>query len=94
MLAPGTYQGDLYAANVRGEPGRPILIAAADPARPPVIEGGGNGIQLSDPAHLELRGLQFRSATGNGRKAATTHRATTAADPRVDRVAVRLELRR
>jgi hypothetical protein len=31
-----------------------------------VIQGGGNGIQLSDPAYLELRGITFTGATGNG----------------------------
>jgi hypothetical protein len=66
LLAPGRYQGGLYVDNLQGSPGRPILLAAADPKQPPVIEGGGNGIQLSDPAYLELRGITFTGATGNG----------------------------
>lgn len=66
LLAPGRYQGGIYAANVRGAPGQRILVAAADPKQPPVIEGGANGIHLSDPAYLELRGITFTGATGNG----------------------------
>jgi parallel beta helix pectate lyase-like protein len=66
LLAPGTYRGGLYMENVRGAAGRPIVVAAADPAHPPVILGGETGIQLSDPAYLELRGLTFTEATGNG----------------------------
>lgn len=66
LLAPGRYRGGLYAANVQGAPGRPIVVAAADPKQPPVIEGGANGIQLSDAAYLELRGITFTGATGNG----------------------------
>lgn len=66
LLAPGRYPGGFYFANLRGEPGLPIVMAAADPNNPPVIEGGGNGLQLSDPSWIELHNLVFTGATGNG----------------------------
>ena len=66
LLAPGEYAGGFFFANLRGAPGRPIVIAGADPKRPPVIRGTATGMQLSDPAHLELRDLVFRGATNNG----------------------------
>jgi hypothetical protein len=66
LLAPGTYPGGFYFTNLRGAAGRPIVIAAADPQDPPVIQGGGNGIQLSDPEYVELHNLVFTGATGNG----------------------------
>jgi len=65
-ISPGTYQGGLGAQGLRGEPGRPIVLTAADPERPPVIEGGGAGLHLSGPAHLELRRLVFSRLRGNG----------------------------
>ena len=65
-IAPGTYRGGLSARGLRGEPGRPIILRAADPERPPVIEGGGSGLHLSDPAHVELHDLVVTGAEGNG----------------------------
>lgn len=66
LLAPGSYSGGFYFANLRGEPDRPILIAAADSRDRPVIRGGSNGLHLVDPAWLELQDLDFAGATGNG----------------------------
>lgn len=66
LLAPGIYPGGFFFANLRGETNLPIVLAAADPQNPPVIRGGANGIQLSDPAWVELHHLTFTGATGNG----------------------------
>lgn len=66
LLAPGDYLGGLYFANLRGQSNRPIVIAAADPSRPPVIKGGRVGIHLSDPGHVELHYLTICDWTGNG----------------------------
>lgn len=66
LLASGDYPGGMSFKNVQGMPGKPIVIAAANPARPPRIVGGGNNIQLSDVAHLELRDLLLTGGTGNG----------------------------
>jgi hypothetical protein len=65
-IAPGTYAGGLHVTGLSGAPGRPVVLEAADPADPPRFRGGANGIQLSDPAHVELRDLVFEGATGNG----------------------------
>ncbi len=66
LVAPGTYAGGLVQAGLRGTAAEPIVIAGADTARPPVIEGGASGLQLSSPEHVELRDLVLRGATGNG----------------------------
>lgn len=66
LLAPGEYRGGFYFRNLRGEPGRSIVLGAADPRRPPVIRGGGTGLQLSSPAHVTLQNLILVGATGNG----------------------------
>ncbi|MGC9317595.1 MAG: right-handed parallel beta-helix repeat-containing protein [Armatimonadota bacterium] len=66
MLRPGTYEGGIYLQNVQGAVDRPIIIAAEDPKSPPVIVGGGSGLQLSEAAHVELRDLVLRGASGNG----------------------------
>jgi hypothetical protein len=65
-IAPGHYRGGISARWLRGEPGRPIVLAAADPGRPPVFEGGDFGWHLSDPAHIELHDLAVANVRGNG----------------------------
>jgi len=65
-VAAGDYAGGLEFARLRGEAGRPIVIAGADPKRPPRFVGGGCGLHLVDPRFVELQDLQFERATGNG----------------------------
>jgi hypothetical protein len=65
-IAPGNYRGGFSARGLRGEPGRPIVLAAADPERPPVFDGGDFGWHLSGPAHIELRDLAIANVRGNG----------------------------
>jgi hypothetical protein len=65
-LLPGVYGGDNFFGDIRGEPGRPIVIAAANPADKPVFQGGGQAMQFADPAYLELRDLVVQGATANG----------------------------
>ncbi|MBL9213111.1 MAG: right-handed parallel beta-helix repeat-containing protein [Opitutaceae bacterium] len=66
LLAGGTYRGGFHFVDLRGEAGRPIVIAAADPAHPPVFTDGNNGLHLSNPAHVELSGLTFTKLAHNG----------------------------
>ena len=65
-IAAGEYPGGLYLENVRGAKGRPVVIAGADPKRPPVFKGGNDGIHFSNVEHLELRDLVIEGASGNG----------------------------
>jgi len=66
LVAPGEYPGGFYFSDLKGQPGKPVVIAAADPERPPVIKGSGEGMHLTDPAYVELHHLTFVGATGNG----------------------------
>lgn len=66
LVAPGTYRGGFHFVNLRGEAERPIVIAAADPAQPPVFTEGNNGLHLSNPAYLELQHLTFTKLAQNG----------------------------
>jgi hypothetical protein len=65
-IAPGIYRGGISARGPRGEPGRPIILAAADSVRPPVFEGGNSGLHLSNSAYVELHGLVVAQVRGNG----------------------------
>lgn len=65
-LAAGTYHGGMSQAKLAGTADAPIVIAAADPDYPPIIDGGGAGLQLDSPAYVVLSDLVFTGATGNG----------------------------
>lgn len=65
-IAPGEYPGGLYFTGLRGEPGRPIVLAGADPAKPPRFVGGANALHLVNPFHVELHDLHFTGCTDNG----------------------------
>ncbi|MGC4043055.1 MAG: right-handed parallel beta-helix repeat-containing protein [Armatimonas sp.] len=81
-LTPGEFASGLFVNNIQGAAGKPIVIEAADPKRPPVFRGRGNGMQLSEVAYLELRNLHFLGATDNGlniddgKKFGSTHHIT------------------
>jgi len=66
LLAPGQYPGGFHFANLRGDTKKSIVIAAADPAHPPVIQGGAGGLHLSKPAFVELHDLVISNVTVNG----------------------------
>ncbi len=66
LLEPGVYAGGFHFSNLHGESNAPIVIAAADPARPPMFQGGGVAMQLSRPAFLELSDLVVTNMSGNG----------------------------
>lgn len=66
LIEAGEYPGGFYFVNLRGEPGKPIVLAAADPQSPPLFRGGGEGMHLVDPAYVELHHLAFLGASSNG----------------------------
>ncbi|HEX6971250.1 MAG TPA: right-handed parallel beta-helix repeat-containing protein, partial [Limnochordia bacterium] len=66
LVAPGQYAGGFYFEDLRGEPGRPVVIAAENPFDPPVFRGGTEGMHLVNPAYVELRHLTFVGARANG----------------------------
>jgi fibronectin type 3 domain-containing protein len=66
LLQPGTYQGGIYLQNIQGTAAAPIVIAAADPTRKPVILGGDTNLQIADAAYLVLRDLVMAGGALNG----------------------------
>jgi hypothetical protein len=66
LLAGGNYGAGFHFSNVRGEEGKPIVIAAADPQQPPVFRDGNAGMHFSNPAYVELHDLVFTKLAHNG----------------------------
>jgi hypothetical protein len=65
LIHAGTYPGGLYFENLKGTASQWITIKNA-PGETVIFEGGGNAVQLTDPAYLHWRGLVFQHQTGNG----------------------------
>ncbi|HJZ60442.1 MAG TPA: right-handed parallel beta-helix repeat-containing protein [Gemmataceae bacterium] len=65
LLAPGEYAGNFFFRNIHGADRRPIVIAAADPDRPPRFIGPNIGLQLSGCSHVELFALDFTATKEN-----------------------------
>ena len=66
LIGPGDYEGYFGVANLHGTAERPIVIAAADPAQPPVFRGAGGCIHLISVSHIVLRGLVLTGGKMNG----------------------------
>lgn len=66
LLEPGVYAGGIHISGLRGEEGRPVVVASAEEDRPAVIRGGSTGLQLSDPGHVVIEHLVLEGATANG----------------------------
>ncbi len=66
LVAAGEYAGGFWFENVKGEPGKPVVIAGADPKNPPVFKGGGEAMHFAVAAHLEIRDIAIAGATANG----------------------------
>jgi hypothetical protein len=65
-IAPGEYAGGLHFVDLRGEKGKPIVLAGANPQQPPRFTGGGNGLHLVNPSFVELHDLSFAGLKANG----------------------------
>jgi hypothetical protein len=65
-IAPGRYRGGHSVAGLRGTSAERIRISAAEPANPPVLEGGGNAIHFSDIAFVTVESLVIEGSQFNG----------------------------
>ncbi len=66
LLAPGVYEGDVYAHRLHGKPDKPIVIAGAEERNKPVIRGRAECLHFSDCSHLELRDVILEGSRTNG----------------------------
>ncbi len=66
LVAPGDYGNTFHFRGVRGMAKEPIVIAAADPAKPPRFIGKTAPLRFASPSYLELRDLVISGSSGNG----------------------------
>jgi hypothetical protein len=65
-ILAGEYRGEMHFQGLQGSASDPIVITAANPAHPPVIRGGGEGLKFSSVAYLELSHLVVEDCSYNG----------------------------
>lgn len=66
LVAPGEYANNFHFRGVHGTAKEPIIIAAADPDKPPQFVGRTAPLHFSGTSHLELKDLVISGASGNG----------------------------
>jgi hypothetical protein len=65
-IAPGTYSGGAFIADLRGTVEAPIWIGGTTSTDLPVIEGGGTAFQLSGASYVILHDLSVTGQSDNG----------------------------
>ena len=66
LVDSGVYSGGLWFQGLSGTPEEPIVIRGTDPANPPVIRGGTNGIRLTGCRNLALEDMVFEDCAVHG----------------------------
>jgi len=65
VVHSGTYGGE-FISGLQGTETQPVAIVAATGEAPPVFNGPGTGIQLSDPAWVLVEGITVEDCADNG----------------------------
>ena len=65
-ILPGNYGKGFSFRNVNGLPEAPIIIEGSDPANPPVFEGRGEGLKVSNSSYIKFKNLTFKGFSANG----------------------------
>lgn len=66
LVAPGEYANNFSFRGVHGTAKEPIVVAGADPDKPPVFVGRTAALHFSGASYLELKDLVLTGAAGNG----------------------------
>jgi hypothetical protein len=62
----GTYSGGTFLSDLRGNPDTPIWIGGVEGENRPIIDGGGEGIHLSELSYVVLHDIEVANSANNG----------------------------
>lgn len=65
VVHAGTYPGGTYADNLEGTATQPIMITGAPGEARPHIQGGAEGLHLTDPSYVVVQDLEVSGQTAN-----------------------------
>lgn len=65
-IISGNYNRGFSFRNVNGLPEAPIVIEGSDPANPPVFEGRGEGLKVSNSSYIKFKNIIFKGFSSNG----------------------------
>jgi hypothetical protein len=66
VVHEGTYPGGTFIADLAGTENAPIWIGGAEGENKPVLQGGGNAMQLVRARYVVVHDLEVRDASANG----------------------------
>jgi hypothetical protein len=66
LVEPGVYRGGFSFQGLSGTSEEPILIRGSDPANPPIIRGGTNGIRLTGCKNVSIEDMVFEDCGVHG----------------------------
>src|SRR5262245_12610683 len=66
LVAPGDYADNFHFRGAHGTAKAPIVVAAADPGKPPRFVGKRAPLHFSGASYLELKDLAITGSSGNG----------------------------
>lgn len=65
-IISGTYSKGVSFRNVHGTFDAPIIIEGSDPDNPPIFEGRGEGLKVSNSSYIKFKNLVFKGFSSNG----------------------------
>ncbi len=65
VIHAGAYPGGTFASNLQGTAAQPIMITGAPGEAKPHIQGGAEGLHLTDPTYLIVQELEISGQTAN-----------------------------
>lgn len=65
LIHAGTYAGGAYVDTLKGTASQPILVSGAPGEAKPVIDGGAEGLHLTDATYAIVADLEVRGQTSN-----------------------------
>ncbi|SHJ56589.1 Right handed beta helix region [Malonomonas rubra DSM 5091] len=66
IIPAGNYNRGFAFRNVNGLPDAPIVIEGSDPDNPPIFEGRGEGLKVSNSSYIKFKNITFKGFTTNG----------------------------
>ena len=66
LITQGIYHGGLRLGNTQGTKERPIEIAGSDPEFPPVFQGRGEAVKMSQVGYVKIKNIRIEKRSGNG----------------------------
>lgn len=66
LITQGIYDGGFTLGNIQGTQERPIVIAGNDGEFPPIFQGRGEAVKMSQVGYIKIENIRIEKRSGNG----------------------------